>query len=1131
MFRILWIIFLFLTSAAAVCFASDSPQLFQNPTINQDTIVFSYGGDLWSAPRSGGEARRLTSSPGVESNPVFSPDGAVIAFTGQYDGNTDVFTVPVGGGMPRRLTYHPGADIVEGWTTDGKSVLFRSSRASFSRFYQLWTVSTAGDFPQALPIFQAHNGAYSPDGKRLAYMPLSPAFTSWKRYRGGRTTYIQIVALANSHVETKIPRRNSNDFNPMWIGEHIYFLSDRNGPVTLFSFSPASGAVEQLIENKEFDLKSASAGPGAIVYEQFGGLAIYDLETGKTERPVITLAGDFPEVRPHWVEAANSIRDAAISPTGVRAVFAARGEILTVPAEKGDIRNLTKTPAVHERSPSWSPDGKNVAFFSDESGEYALHICGQLGQKDARKISLGDPPSFFYDPSWSPDSKKILYTDKRLNIWYLDLDQDNPAPVNVDTDLIYNRRNRQTPIWSPDAKWIAYSRLLKNRLAAIFVYSLESGKTHQLTDGMSDAQFPVFDQNGKYLYFAASTNIGPALGEGLSRLDHSVSRNIYFAVLDKSLPSPLAPESDEEKIDAPDPGQKTDSDESRSEKEAGDKKADAKDARTTKDKKAKNEEEAKGVKKKDSKPDGKKTPQTIIDFDGITTRILTLPVPGRNYVGLHSGKDGVLFMAERTRFNPYNPGPTSLKIHRFDLKKREEKKVTEGVNFFTVSTDGKKILVRRQRQWSILPAMTPAKPGKGALKLTNMKVWVDPPAEWRQIYHEIWRGERDFFYSPQFHGLDLAKAEKRYQPFLDSVVSRADLNYLFREMLGELTVSHLFVGGGDLPDVERVPGGLLGTDYVVENGRYRFGRIYDGENWNPQLKAPLTQPGVNVKEGEYLLAVNGMDLKPSQNVHYLLEATAGKSVILRVGPDPDGKDARDVTVVPVRNEYGLRNLAWIEDNRLKVDELSDGRIAYVYLPNTHITGFTFFNRYFFSQLDKQAILIDERYNGGGNLADYVVDYLRRPLLNYITGREGTCDVMPYGAVFGPKAMLINENAGSGGDALPYYFRKMRIGPLLGKRTWGGLVRAGGMPVLMDGGYATAPDAALWSESGEWVGENKGIAPDVEVDQDPAAVRAGHDPQMEKGIEHLLNELKKNPPRKYKHPPYSDYHQDRHWPKN
>jgi tricorn protease len=1058
------------------------PTLFRTPTINQTDIVFAYAGDLWSVHRGGGQAQRLTSGMGAESNPLFSPDGKTIAFSGEYDGNVDVFTIPAAGGIPKRLTWHPSPDVAVGWTPDGTRILFQSRRNSINRAGQLFTVPREGGLAEPVPLFQAEDGSFSPDQKRIAYTPLQPAFDMWKRYRGGQTSYIQIANLSDSSVE-KIPRQNSNDFYPMWIGNSVYFLSDRNGSFTLFQYDVAKKQVREAIHNEGKDLKSASAGPGAIVYEQFGSIYLYDLKTGKSQMQEITLAGDLPEVRPHFVNVSSSISGAAISPTGVRAAFEARGDIYTVPAEKGDIRNLTNTPGAHERSPAWSPDGKSIAWFSDESGENQLYVGTQDGQAPVRKFPLDPNPSFYYRPVWSPDSKKIAYSDKHLSLWIIDLDKG--TPVKVDTDPSYDRLGRQGPDWSPDSKWLAYTKTLKNRMTAIFIYSVETGKTTQITDGMSEADNPLFDRGGKYLYFTASTDIGPLLGEGLSRLGRRATSSIYCAVLDKSLPSPIAPESDEEKADA-------------------DKKAD---------------DQSKTAEKAQDKD---KVADTKIDFDNIAQRTVALPLPPRDYIRLAAGKTGVLFAVESSEPNLADPGPPVLTVQRFDLKTRKTEKAIDGVASFILAANGEKMLVRQKETWSILPATAPPKAGEGALKLERMEVQVDPVAEWREMYREVWRGERDFFYDPNHHGLNLKAAADTYQPYLQAVASRADLNYLFREMLGNMTVSHLRANGGDQPNPKRVRGGLLGADYKVENGRYRFEKVYNGESWNPQLRAPLTQPGVNVAAGEYLLAVRGVDLVPPRDIDELLESTAGKSVRLRVGPDPSGANSREVTVVPIDDETALRNRAWIEDNRRKVDQLSGGKIAYVYLPNTSAEGFVNFNRYFFSQLDRRSVVIDERFNGGGALADYVIDFLRRPLLNFVDAREGDPGVMPFGSIFGPKTMLINEYAGSGGDAMPYYFRKMGVGPLIGKRTWGGLVRSDPMPSLIDGGVVTAPPVGLWSETGEWVAENKGIAPDIEVEQDPAAVRAGRDPQLERAVQYLLDEMKKNPEPEYKRPPYSTY---------
>jgi tricorn protease len=1082
------------TLALFLCAAVSSPAadtylLAQKPTLNKTHIVFSFAGDLWSVPRDGGDAIRLTAGAGAESNPVFSPDGSLIAFSGEYDGNVDVYVMPATGGTPRRLTYHPGADVPVAWTPDGKQILFRSTRDSYSRFQRLFLIPVDGKFPTAVDLPMAAFGAFSADAKYLAYDPDPPAFTAWKRYRGGLTSKIWIARLADAQVD-KIPDENANIFNPMWVGEKIYFLSDRNGPATLFSYDTHTKKVSEAIHNagldsKGLDIKSASAGPGAIVYEQLGEIHLYDLQSSATKRVDIHLSGDIPSMRPSFEKVNGKFAHAKLSPTGARALFEARGEILTAPAEKGDIRNLTNSPGVAERDPSWSPDGKRVAYFSDESGEYQLHIRSQNGMGDVEKIDLGKPPAFYYAPKWSPDNKKIAYTDNRLQLWYIDLEK--RTPVRIDADTYDTPEHNLNPDWSADSQWIAYTKLLKNHFRAVLLYSIEEGKSHQVSDGMSDAQNALFDRNGKYLYFNASTNLGLSTAWlDMSSDDHTTTRNVYAVVLNKSDASPVAPESDEEKAmpDKPEP--------------------------------------------KSDKPDETTKPDPVnvkIDLENIDQRVVALPIPARNYGGMDVGKTGILFVREVVDV----PGqPPSNTEYRFDLKTRKTEKLLENIHMFEVSDNGEKMLYSQgppdATAFFISATSAPPKPGEGKLNLDAMEVRVDPRAEWKQMYREVWRIERDFFYDPSLHGLNLKTATQKYEPYLENVASRADLNYLFEEMLGELTVGHLYVRGGDIPAAKKVRGGLLGADYKIENGRYRIARVYSGENWNPQLKAPLTQPGVNVAAGDYLLTVNGRDLRSSDNLYSFFEETAGKQVVLHVGPNADGSASREVTVVPVEDEFGLRNLAWIEENRRKVDRFSNGRLAYVYLPNTAEAGFENFNRYYFAQVGRDGAVIDERFNGGGQVADYIVDYLGRTELSHWTTRWGQDFTTPQNAIYGPKVMIINQYAGSGGDALPWMFRQRHIGTLVGKRTWGGLVGIFGFPPLIDGGSVTAPNLAFWNPAnGEWEIENHGVAPDIDVEQDPSAMRAGHDPQLEKAIEVALAELNKHPLPEHKHPAFPNYH--------
>ncbi|HPW55824.1 MAG TPA: PDZ domain-containing protein [Thermoanaerobaculaceae bacterium] len=1094
---------LLVMAVVATVAGAAAPTLFRTPAVNRTHVVFAYAGDLWSVPREGGDAVRLTSGVGIESDPVFSPDGSQLAFAGQYDGNTDVYVMPAAGGEPRRLTYHPDADTPVSWTNDGKAVLFASARASHARFPRLFTIGLAGGLPEPLPLPMGERGSYSPDGQSLAYEPLAQWQPAWKRYRGGQTDAIWLARLSDSSVE-EIPRPNSNDRYPMWIGDRVFFVSDRDGAATLYAFDTTTRKISRVLDNSGLDVRSASSwrGDGAeravIAYEQFGTLHLYDVASGRTRPVAVRVTADLVTVRPRFEKVGDQIANAAVSPNGVRAVFEARGEILIVPADKGDTRNLTATPGVMERDPAWSPDGTRIAYFSDASGEYALHIRDQKGEQPAQVVTL--PAGFYYSPVWSPDSTQIAFSDNAMRLWLAAVGKGEPK--QVDTNPFGLRDDVLQPAWSPDSKWLAYSKQLDNRLRAVFLYSLEKGETHQVTDGMADARYPVFDRGGKLLFFAASTNLGPSFSFAeLSGYGHLSSRSVYALVLAKDTPSPLAPESDEEK--GP-------------------------------EKKAEEADKAKGTPEKGTKakPDEKKgggmkaeSPEPVkVDLEDLVQRSVALPIPSRDYVGLDVGKAGKLYVIERPVTGlGEEPGPPSLVVHRYDLDKRKLGEAISGVRAFVVAASGEKALYRKGDDWFIksLDALTGGE--GGPLATAAMQVRVDPPAEWRQMFDEVWRGERDFFYDANLHGLDLEKAKATYRPYLAAVAHRSDLTYLFTEMLNQLTVGHMYIGGGDMPKAGTVPGGLLGCDFSIENGRYRFATVLAGESWNPDLRAPLVQPGAGVEAGEYLLAVGSRDLTSADNVYARFENTADRQVALRVGPNPDGSGARDVTVVPVRSEASLRNLSWIEGNRRKVEALSAGRLAYIYVPDTSGRGFASFNRYFFAQTEKQGAVVDERFNGGGLLADYIVDYLRRPLLSYMHFRHGRDVPTPMGGIWGPKAMLINELAGSGGDALPWYFHKLGIGPLVGKRTWGGLIAAFTAPQLMDGGYVTAPDAAVYGLAGQWEVENVGVGPDIEVSLDPKAWRQGHDAQLERAVEWLLAEIAKNPQRPPKRPDFPRYH--------
>ncbi|HJZ91918.1 MAG TPA: PDZ domain-containing protein, partial [Gemmataceae bacterium] len=874
---------------------ADPPLLLQRPAVSEKLVAFAYAGDLWVVDRAGGDARRLTAGVGLESYPVFSPDGSQIAFAGEYEGNLDVYVVPAAGGIPRRLTHHPDPDVPVGWTPDGKSIVFRSPRTSYARLIKLFIVPVTGGQPAELPLPQAEDGSLSPDGKRIAYVPLSNkpqfpgGFRPIRNYRGGTASAVWIADLADSSI-TKVPRTDSNDFNPMWVGDRVYFLSDRDGPTTLFAYDPSSKQVRRVLDPAGADIKSASACADAIVYDKFGSLHLFDLKTEKSKPIAVKVAADLPGVRPKIEKVAKNIQKAGLSPSGSRAVFEARGEILTVPAEKGDARNLTNTPGAAERDPAWSPDGKSVAYLSDESGEYELHVRAQDGRGEVKKFKLGDAPSFYYNPAWSPDGKKIAYQDKRLNLWCLDVGTGKSTKVDT---APYDDDPPAAAVWSPDSKWIAFARSLKNYLYAVFIHSLDTGKTHQVTDGMSDARYPAFDRNGKYLYFAASTDIGPAVGSGMSIINRGVTRSVYVVVLNKDDPSPLAPESDDEKPKDTD-----------KEKEKDKKDAD------------------KGPKPKKAK----------VDVEDLDQRTLSLPVPPKNYIGLLAGKEGSFLLLEGPSLmfaddNPIDPAVAPTAVHRFDMSKRKAEKLTEGATHVAVSADGEKMLFRQGEGWFLVGTIAPPKPGDGALKMDGLEVRVDPRAEWRQIYREVLRVQRDFLYDPHFHGYDLTTAWAEHEGYLAGLGSRHDLNYLLDELLAGLSLQHVYLGGGDFPRAESRKCGLLGADYAVENGRHRIVKVYRGESWNPGLRAPLTQPGAGVKEGEFLLAVNGQELRGEDEVYRHFEGTAGKQTVIKVGPTADGKGSREVIVVPAGSERALRNLAWVDANRRTVDKLTNGGVA------------------------------------------------------------------------------------------------------------------------------------------------------------------------------------------------------------
>jgi tricorn protease len=1051
--------------------------MLSEPAISSSHIAFVYAEDLWIVNKDGSNPRRLTVDEGIESNPVFSPDGKMIAFNAEYDGNVDVFIVPTEGGIPKRLTWHPSPDIVRGFTPDGKSVLFLSPRNAFSnRYAQLYTTGITGGMPVQLEIPNANWATYSPDGKQMAYTPLGDAFKQWKHYRGGSISTILIFTFSNNN-SFKIPQPEGgcNDVNPIWIGNMIYFRSDRNGEFNLFSYNIASKEIKQLTSFKDFPILHASAGNGVIVFEQAGYLHTYIPGESNTKRIKIGIAADLLELRPRFAKGAKYIRSADISPSGQRVVFDFRGEIVTLPAEKGDARNLTQTTGVHEKYPAWSPDGKSIAYFSDASGEYQLHIKPQDGKDDAKAYKLNGT-GFYAHTSWSPDSKKITFVDNGRNLYILDVASGTINKVDADELYVPGPFRNQFGDWSTDSKWMAYTKVTETQFKKIFLYSVDQQKSFELTDGFSDASEPIFDKGGKYVYFFASTDAGPVLNWfDQSNQDMRSSKSIYLVTLQKETISPFAKESDEEKIKEP-------VDTSKAKKETATE---------------------------------KKSGSLTIDWDGIQNRIIDLPVKSGNYNKLGMGKeDELLFIANE-------PGNPAGMLHKYEIKKRKDNEVM-AMNGYILSADGKKMLYANGGNWFISGAGEKGEPGKGMLNVGSIEVKIEPKEEWPQLFDEAWRINRDYFYDPGMHGANWNAMKKKYAVFLPDLSCRNDLNNVIQWMCSELAVGHhrLTNGGDYLNSPEKISGGLLGAEYKVDKNRYRISKIYGGLNWNPNLRSPLTDPGVNAKEGDYILAVNGKNVTAADNLYSFFENTAGKIVELTIGPNADNNGSRVVKVVPVSNEAALRNRDWVEGNLKKVNEATKGQVAYVYVPNTAGLGHEYFKRYFFPQANKKAIIIDERFNGGGQLADYYIDLLQRPYQAHWNMRYGKDLKSPSASIQGPKVMIIDETAGSGGDMLPWMFRKFKVGTLVGKRTWGGLVGILGFPEFLDGGGVTAPNVAIWTKDG-FVVENAGVAPDIEVEQTPAEVIKGRDPQLEKAIEVALDELKKNPQTEPKRPPYPD----------
>ncbi|HEA29290.1 MAG TPA: peptidase S41 [Leeuwenhoekiella sp.] len=1069
---------IFIFSSVFAQINTTDTRLMHSPAMGTDHVAFIYANDLWVASKNGQNPKRLTVDEGIESNPVFSPDGKTIAFSAEYEGNTDVYTVPVSGGVPQRLTYHPYNDWVRGFSPDGKSVLFLSQRNVYTnRIAQLFTVELAGGRVHPLDIPQAYWASYSPEGDFMAYTPISDRFTQWKHYRGGTASRIWIYNF-NSHEVTEIPKptNGSNDAQPQWMGNTVYFKSDRNGEFNIFSYEPNSKKVAQLTDFKDFPVLNLSAANGEILFEQAGYLHTLNPTSGESEKLTIGIAADLLEMRPRFVSNPDYARSVGLSPTGVRAVMDYRGDIITVPTEKGDPENLTQTPGAHETFPTWSPDSKHIAYFSDASGEYMLHIKDQNSQERAKVIAL-EGTGFYAYPNWSPDSEKIAYVDNGRNLWIVNVN--SGKNTKVAQDILYTPGVYRNLFgdWSADSNWIAYTLITETNYEQAYLYALSEKKSHAVSDALVNVSAPIFDPSGKYLYLTASTDAGPVVNWfDQSNQDARVSNSLYLITLQKDVESPFAKENDVEKIEA---------------------------TAKEQDKKDKMDE------------DGEKMPiKTLkIDWDGLQHRIVSVPVPSGNYGQLTVPKEGELYYLAQNN----SEGKSTL--YKYDLADRKNEELFD-TDEFLISANGEKMLYYADDKWFL--SETGKKAENEPIDLETIQVKINPRQEWTNIFNEAWRVNRDYFYDPGMHGVDWPAMREKYKGFLKDVPTKDDLYRMMGWMFSELSVGHhrFDDNGDDYQESKEIPGGLLGADYTIENNRYKIQKIYGGLNWNPGLRSPLIEPGVQVNEGDYILEVNGKTVTSSENLYSFFENTADKIVSLKVGPNANGNNSRVINVTPIPSEWALRNRDWVEGNIKKVDAATNGQVAYVYVPNTADAGHEYFKRYFFPQATKKAIIVDERFNGGGQLADYVIDILKKPKQANWNFRYGKDLKSPSASIQGPKVMLIDETAGSGGDYLPWMFRKFELGTLVGKRTWGGLVGVLGYPEFIDGGTVTAPNIAFYNENGFRI-ENEGIPPDVEVEQLPKTVIEGHDPQLEKAIETILKQLKENPPKETKTPAYPD----------
>lgn len=1057
--------------------AMDDVRLLRYPDINGNRVVFVYAGDLWTVSSSGGEARRLTSHEGLELFPKISPDGQWIAFSAEYSGSRQVWVMPANGGDARQLTFYNSVgvmpprggydNVVLDWTPDSKQILIRANRTAFGdRNGNYYLVSIDGGFEKELEIVNGGFACLSPDATKIAFTPVDREFRTWKRYKGGRATELWIYDLKNSTSE-QLTHFAGSDQWPIWFGSNIYFASDRDLRLNIYRIDPLTKQTTQLTFHKDFDVMWPSGRNGLIVYENGGFLYVLNVETGKSEKLKVSLNFDNPNLKPYFKKVDNDIHSFSISPTGKRALFDARGDIFSVPAENGITENLTNTPGIREIYPVWSPNGKYIAYYSDQTGEYELYLLENKKGAQPKQLTFNST-AWKYEAEWSPDSRYIVYSDRTMNLWLVDVASGKQTVVD---HAVMNEI--RTYAFSPDSEWITYSKETSNGQSAVWVYHISSAKITQLTDEQFEDDSPVFSKDGKFIFFVSNRDFNLAFSSFEFDYLYNEASRIYAVALRNDGTRLKNPKYDietvkEEKTDTP-------------------------------------KKEGKDKKSEEGKPAEKI--KVSIDFEGINGRIEALPVPSGNYRILGPVDGGLLYASEG-------------KIMRYNLSEEKAEEIVDRAFMALPSADGKTILYRSGGDYGIVKVAPGQKAGSGKLKLDGLEMKIDPRAEWMQIYTDGWRIFRDFFYVDNMHGLDWKGVKDHYSALLPSVGSRFDLDYVLNEIVSEVNAGHAYVDWGDIPRVKRVDGGLLGAELELDGsaGRYRIMKIYKGENWNPERRSPLTEAGVNVKEGDYLLRINGKDLMAKDNPYSLLENLAEKEVTITVGNKPDGSNAHDFTVTTIKSELELKYYNWVLERRAMVDKLSNGRIGYIHVPNTAVEGNRELFRGMYSYHDKDALIIDDRYNGGGFIPENMANLLDRRTLTYWHRNGMSLPAKAPGVAHdGPKAMLINGYSSSGGDAFPYFFKKLGLGKLIGTRTWGGLVGISGNARLVDGGYISVPRFGIYNEDSQWIIEGVGVYPDIEVVDRPEKIAKGQDPCVEKAVEVLLDELEKNPVKKVKTP--------------